>query len=336
MDTPFLSVVVPVFNVENYLERCVSSILCQDFTDFELLLIDDGSTDKSGEILNGLAKTDSRVKVFHNENHGLSFTRNFGIDKSSGKYICFIDSDDYIKPGYFKFMCDNIGSADILLCGYISREKDGCETVIFAKERTVTPENLMENLAELKEKYLIDTACNKLYSLDFLRSNRLLFNTGELFEDTEFNLKLLKYGPVIKVFPDCFYVYCQNSGSITKKYNPEKLETLKKRATLLKEIGGELSGYSDYFLIKSVFSAFSDMFFKTSGLKPKQRKDIIRKEIGDSNFKNAAKAKYPGGKSAVITLFFARNSGVGGIYLYSFMIFFLKYKLRKLFLKVRF
>ena len=95
-----ISVIVPVYNTEKYLHRCVDSILAQTFTDFELLLIDDGSTDSSGAICDESAQKDSRVRVFHKENGGVSSARNLGLDKAKGKWVTFVDSDDWIKESF--------------------------------------------------------------------------------------------------------------------------------------------------------------------------------------------------------------------------------------------
>ena len=97
----YFSVIVPVYNVEKYLSECIDSILCQTFTDFELILVDDGSKDKSGEICDQYAQKDSRIKVIHKENGGLSDARNFGTAASNGKYIVYLDSDDYISDDNF-------------------------------------------------------------------------------------------------------------------------------------------------------------------------------------------------------------------------------------------
>lgn len=102
MNAPRISVIVPVYNVEKYLPRCIDSILAQTFTDFELLLIDDGSKDKSGEICDEYSKKDNRIRVFHRENGGPSKSRNFGIYKSLGEWIVFIDSDDYVSIDYIE------------------------------------------------------------------------------------------------------------------------------------------------------------------------------------------------------------------------------------------
>ena len=102
MNQPQISVIVPVYNVEKYLSRCIESILSQTFTDFELLLIDDGSTDRSGEICDEYAKKDTRIRVFHKENSGVSAARNLGLDNAKGEWISFVDSDDWVENDYLE------------------------------------------------------------------------------------------------------------------------------------------------------------------------------------------------------------------------------------------
>lgn len=97
MDTQKISVIVPVYNVEKYLSRCIDSIISQTFSDFELILVDDGSTDSSGKICDEYGKKDGRVKVIHKRNGGLSSARNCGLENAKGNYICFVDSDDWIS-----------------------------------------------------------------------------------------------------------------------------------------------------------------------------------------------------------------------------------------------
>ena len=101
-----LSIIVPVFNVRNYLSDCIDSIISQSYSDFECILIDDGSTDGSGAICDEYAKKDSRIRVFHKENGGVSSARNIGLDNASGEWIYFVDSDDQILPGGLQTMVD--------------------------------------------------------------------------------------------------------------------------------------------------------------------------------------------------------------------------------------
>lgn len=116
---PKISVIVPVYNTEKYLCRCIDSILAQDFTDFELILVDDGSKDKSGLICDEYAPKDNRVKVYHKENGGVSSARNLGLDKAQGEFITFIDSDDYVDSNYLTILMRG-GEADLVATGYIN------------------------------------------------------------------------------------------------------------------------------------------------------------------------------------------------------------------------
>lgn len=125
-ENPFkISVIVPVYNVEKYLSRCIDSILSQTFTDFELLLVDDGSTDKSGEICDEYAKTDARIKVFHTENRGVSAARNLGIKEASADWISFVDSDDWVED---KYLSDLYGE------GFSHDECIVCQSVFMENE----------------------------------------------------------------------------------------------------------------------------------------------------------------------------------------------------------
>lgn len=117
MENPKISVIVPVYNVEKYLRKCVDSILSQTFTDFELLLIDDGSKDHSGEICDEYALQDDRVKVFHKENGGVSSARNLGIDVAKGEWITFVDADDYIAENLLQSLCNIDSNVDIAFTG---------------------------------------------------------------------------------------------------------------------------------------------------------------------------------------------------------------------------
>lgn len=132
-----VSIIVPVYNVENVLHYCIDSILEQTYTDFELILVDDGSTDKSGIVCDEYAKTDSRIRVFHNSNEGVSVARNCGIDNAKGEYICFVDSDDRLHAAFLEKMQKAmlLYSADIMVCGY--QVVQNGQIVEYRKYRTI-------------------------------------------------------------------------------------------------------------------------------------------------------------------------------------------------------
>ena len=129
---PKISVIVPVYNVELYLRRCIDSILAQTFTDFELLLVDDGSTDRSGEICDDYARKDMRVGVFHNKNHGVAYTRQFGLEHVTAEYFAFVDSDDFIDQQYLFLLFKEINSSqsDMTVCAYNEIGQNGKRFVV--------------------------------------------------------------------------------------------------------------------------------------------------------------------------------------------------------------
>ena len=122
-----ISVIVPVFKVEAYLAKCIESIRCQTYSNFELILVDDGSPDGSPQICDDYAAVDDRIRVIHKNNRGLSSARNAGLDIAQGEFICFIDSDDYIKPEYLETLLtlQRKNNADLVICEYDYVEKNG-------------------------------------------------------------------------------------------------------------------------------------------------------------------------------------------------------------------
>ena len=120
MNTPFISIVVPVYNVERYLPRCIESILRQTYTNFELILVDDGTPDRSGIICDRYAERDSRIRVIHKENGGVSTARNTGIDAAKGEWITFVDSDDWVSDEYLKTLTTHLhnNSYDLVIGGF--------------------------------------------------------------------------------------------------------------------------------------------------------------------------------------------------------------------------
>ena len=194
MDTPKISVIVPVYNVEKYLRQCLDSILAQTFTDFELLLIDDGSLDTSGTICDEYAALDSRVRVFHKENGGVSSARNLGIDESKGELICFVDSDDWVEENYCQTIVDNIGDADIMYFSEVWNYKDGCIAVYSSGECSCNDKLEIENeIRHMIENRARHNYCgytwNKVFVSKIIRDNNIRFVEGlSVSEDEIFTL----------------------------------------------------------------------------------------------------------------------------------------------------
>lgn len=328
-----ISVVVPVYKVEKDIERCIASILGQTFSDFELLLINDGSPDKSGDICRAAAEKDGRIKYFEKPNGGLASARNYGMSRASGEFICFVDSDDYIDAECLEFCLSKIRKtqADMVLCGYIMENGKSASYVV-PEAGIYRGAEINSAMAQLKRKNLIDPAWNKFYRRDFLEKNGMQFPEGEIYEDTDFNLRLLRAKPEIAVSDKCFYHYVLHMGSITRRYNPEKLATIKRRALLLKEVTEGIEPYCDYYYIKSVFSAVMDMFLCC------KKSDIMRvitAETADPAFRAAAGNAAGSGKAASLTVRAAKSCNPARIYRFCKLAYILKFKLQRLFLRVR-
>lgn len=219
-----ISVIVPVYNVEKYLNRCVDSILAQTFTDFELILVDDGSPDNCGKICDEYAEKDNRIHVIHKENGGLSDARNAGIDwafeHSNSEWITFIDSDDWIHPKYLEYMYGAVikTGCRISACDYY--ETTGEEKGIlreYVEYKTIKPEDFYCNY-----RMIPTIACCKLYNKECF--NNIRFPVGLLHEDVFVTYKLLFMYDCIALIDERLYAYFQSPESIMRKeWNPARL-----------------------------------------------------------------------------------------------------------------
>lgn len=328
-----ISVIVPVYNAGTTLNRCISSLLEQTLGDFELLLINDGSTDSSAELCRSFADADPRIKYFEKPNGGAASARNLGIKNASGEYLCFVDCDDYVENGMLEFFytAAKNNNADIVQCGYIM-ENGGTSSLISAADGIVKGEEINKRIVELKSKNLIDSPCNKAYRRDFVLKSGVLMPENEAFEDTDFNLRLLKHSPLMVISEKCFYHYVLRMGSVTRSYNPQKLSLMKKRAALLKSVTSGVDSYCDFYLVKSVFSALVDMFLCCD---KKTIMRAVRTECLEVSFQTAAENAQAQGIGAAVIISAAKSNNATVIYLACRAFYLLKYKLQKLFLRVR-
>jgi glycosyltransferase involved in cell wall biosynthesis len=219
-----VSVIVPVYNVEAYMDRCVSSLCGQSYDKIEIVLVDDGSTDGSGTLCDAWAAKDSRIRVIHKENGGLSDARNVGIAASSGEYIAFIDGDDYVADTYCEKLYEALlrNDADMALCNLCYVWEDGTlrpyMTPCHEKKVVTRKEGLHALLCESNLTFGI--VCNKVYKRDlFMKEPPLQFALGRYYEDEYINYRLLDKAKKIVWIPDVLYSYVQRDDSITHRYS---------------------------------------------------------------------------------------------------------------------
>ena len=210
---PTISVIVPVYNVEPYLRQCVDSILGQTFRDFELILVDDGSPDGCPAICDEYAEKDSRVKVIHKENGGLSSARNAGLDVAAGEYIAFVDSDDWIHPEYLERMLAVIKNihADMAMCGVEKFWEDKPRAEQFPLADECLPHDKAVSLMTTSIWYHM-IACNKLYRKSLFDGIR--FPEGYLHEDEAIFHRIVERCNQVALVKDVMYHYRQTKSSI--------------------------------------------------------------------------------------------------------------------------
>ena len=287
---PMVSVIVPVYKVEKVLSYCIDSILKQDFSDFELILIDDGSPDRSGLICDQYAKKDSRIKVIHKDNGGVSRARNSGIDIAEGKYICFIDSDDYIDKNYLSFLieakkCNE--EYDNIWCGFQTVDGYKADTkilqkVIYTNNEKITLSSVKE-IMTLHEKWLDAGPCCKLYNKKIIVENNLYFLEDlSIGEDLIFNFNYLSYtnGKILVLNKTLYNYMVVNDLSLGSKYYSNMFEIYKK-----------INGIMKFYLKKwncgetQFFKFYNACFFKYEVV----LKNTLRK---DNNISYKEKIKY--------------------------------------------
>ena len=254
-EDPLVSVILPCYNVEKYIEKCISSLLKQSFKYFEIVCINDGSTDSTLDIIEAFAKLDKRIKVINKENSGISSARNTGIDNASAGYICFIDSDDWVSENYLESLYNAIKkyNADISASTTIRWRKNRQKYRVH-----YTEEKVYETLEDKVEICSVPKCCyvwNKLYKTEIIKHHK--FADGVYFEDMLWTPEILKNSGKLVTVPDTNYFYRVNKTSIVKEQPSDKKQ--------------EDSYNAHKFIIE---------FFEENGLYLDKKHKVITKKIG--------------------------------------------------------
>jgi len=238
-----ISVIIPVYNSEKYLKRCLDSVLGQTMSELEVICVNDGSTDKSLEILEQYSKSDERIIIINQNNLGVSTARNAGLDIARGEYVGFVDADDFIDSDFYEKLYTNaaVYSADVV-CGGIKRENE-------KKRATLMKYNTVKTVDDVKEKFKSTNTpkysfvWNKIYLREKLLINGIKFEDGIFYEDLIFTPNvLIKLGRLVTV-SDTYYHYWKHSDSVIKidtdKTRADKLYTKKMFKKILRDNGLE-------------------------------------------------------------------------------------------------
>lgn len=230
MNNPLVTVVVPVYNVEKYLDRCVESIVNQTYKKLEIILVDDGSPDKCPQMCDEWAKKDSRIKVIHKKNAGAGMARNTGIEEASGRYLLFVDSDDYIDLKTVEKCMFSLEKtqADVVMFGRFSVSADGTvkETPVVTDEYYFSGNQVVDDILPglfVHERGIGISSCNKMYDLQLIKEKNIKYKSEReiLSEDAIFNLEFFAYVKSVSIIPESFYYYFKNENSFSRSYRKD-------------------------------------------------------------------------------------------------------------------
>ena len=220
---PKLSIVMPMYGVELYIEKAIKSVINQDFQDWELLVVNDGSLDKSREIAVSLASTDNRIKVLDKVNGGLSDARNFGLNQCRGEYVHFFDSDDWIEQDFYSNLLNEVYEYDLIICGYkVDNEIKSIERIGYKGELS----DVVDNSSYHFVSTYLNFAWNKLFRRSFLVKNSLYYEKGLYrIEDAEFMMRFMNCAPKVKLVEYTGYHYMvRNTTTLSTVFDYEIID----------------------------------------------------------------------------------------------------------------
>ncbi len=301
MEESKISVIIPIYNGERYLHDCFESIKKQTYSNLEIILVNDGSTDNSKDICEEWAKNDSRVKVYNNKNNGVSYSRNFGIDKATGEYIIFIDCDDFIEKEAIETLMKNIKENDLILANYYkyySNKKVIKNPLIPTKN--YSKREFINEFWDLYNAYIISSPCNRLYKNDILKQYNIKFKLDyNLGEDLIFNLDYIERCNTICVINKYLYNYRYTENSLTTKYRENYMEIQLELNKYIKDFLTNNNCYNeecqkqiDRNISNIIISGIQSLFLKTCMLSNKEIENVLLKYLSIKEIEVLKKVNY--------------------------------------------
>lgn len=307
------SIIIPVYNCENYIKKCLNSIIEQQFKDYEVIIIDDGSTDNSGNICDDFSKNNKQIRVFHNKNKGVSYSRNFALKKVNGEYVLFIDSDDYVDDDYLLKINEILKKekCDLINMGFYSEVQNNYKTYydkISIPYLRLNKNDLKKKIVYLWDSHMLYNVWNKIYRYEIIKKNNILFPNYNFGEDMYFNKKYMECITNFCNIEECFYHYVrERKGSITRIYNKELFNIRKNEyyefnkyfASLELDLEEYLEFSSRRFIERTV-GCIENIF--SSKLKLKDKTEEIRNIINDKTVCETINNAVPKSKKMKIIL----------------------------------
>ena len=304
---PKVSVIIPVYNTEQYLHQCVDSVLGQTLTDVEVILVDDESPDNCPRVCDEYAQKDSRVKVIHKKNGGLGFARNSGLEVAGGEYVAFLDSDDYVDFGTYGFLYDKAtsGAHDVVYYKYTQFGKSGMPPAYFSDRdepyeggdvQTLMLDMIASGPGEKSDRRIECSACTALYKRSVIAGNHLSFHSERelISEDLIFNLDFLSHAERVVYNQSALYFYRVTSGSTTRKIRFDRFEKYRQFYDYVNAnydgLAPELRLRTNRFIIGHARCYLLDML--AAGIRHAEKKHVFDRVCSDPLWGEIA-AEYP-------------------------------------------
>lgn len=330
---PDLSVIVPVYKAEKYLAQCVESILNQTYTDLELILVDDGSPDRSGALCDAWAAKDSRVRVIHKENGGVCSARNAGLDAARGNYIAFVDSDDWLEPEMYADMMDKVREhgCDVVLCDCLKEHPEGPELYTHPirpgfYDREALETEYFPHLLIMENVEYPATISNDLLLFRRELAEGLRYLTGVRYsEDLLFGAQLLyRAKSFFYMKGRSLYHYRMNPASATHRFVPDKWKDYRKLHSGIRAAFGACADFDitrqiDLCLLFFLYNAVGDLYKAPLSRREKKRMilDILNDPEARDMFTRLNISALPiSGKQKAITVLYRLRIGIGALLRY--------------------
>ena len=321
---PTISIIIPVYNAEKYIHCCIESVLRQTFQDFELILVDDGSIDRSGEICDEYVNKDKRIKVIHQKNAGVSSARNVGLHVAQGKYIAFCDSDDELLPDYLAIMINEPEKAELLIAGYQYIDENG--EIMYSPHGYLKNEHIIvneSNVVNLIINEKIDYVFGKRFLSRIIRENQITFDNAENFgEDTLFVIAYLFCCHSVEIKKNIIYNYRNHEGNRLTGFSKSQYARLKSsNEKMIQIIEERFPDFHNKFVWRkrlwsiAYYSILSILGTKKISLANKRV--LIKGILWDKDFSSLIpeiKSFYPKGNKILIRLFQMRSAELLVIY----------------------
>ena len=307
MEQPRITVVLPIYRVEPYLDRCLNSVVHQTYRNLEIILVDDGSPDNCPQMCEQWAARDDRIRVIHKQNAGLGMARNTGIEAATGAYICFVDSDDYIDPATIEKAYNAIREtgAEVAVFGYTRVDTQGNPVKVVSPQPVQTcysgtqiqtcflPDYIDPEHVDTQNRNLCLSAWSSLFSMDLVNRTgwRFVSEREMISEDSYSLIWLYQYVQKVAILPEALYFYCENGSSLTQTYRPDRFAKIKAFSIACHAMAAE-AGFPPAIgvRISGLFVGFSVAAMKqivAADIPKKEKKAILADVIDDEVMQTA-------------------------------------------------